>query len=878
MNNVYYASIRYTLPLLWTLFVLAQTMAVPLASQTRMDVSKYRSMLEERKGMTYADLIQEFDAGRFKDRIEYDIEGADYLDSVLKKYALTPYEQQLLRKNGFVVTERLSFKNYHDAFYDGYHKDLPVFISADAVLHAFHRTTVNVLKDVEKLVIFRRMTEAVLSTLEYLDSLPESPIAEVNQARRDAYVYLAVVGRLLESGYSEFHMSEYYFEADFSVCYTRHSAEVSEIIDLIAAEKPQDITTFTTTPRTIDFSQFKPRGHYAADSVLLWYFKAMMWLGRTEVYLTAPSGVVPPIPPEDVLRQCMMAVELATCVSASGAAPNFSQAENVLRRLVGEQDNLTLSSLINIVANQQLTSESLLDPNLLHRFQQEALDSGAAQRILSQILTDDNTSSQAVPASSFLLMGQRFTLDSYILGNLVHDKVNMRMMPLPLDAAFVLGNDSPIQLMREEIDRYRYAGDLATLRLLTESLEPEYWNASVYTSWLSAIRGASPPKDRSSLPRFMQTTAWWQKALNTQLASWAELRHDFLLYVKQSYTAGLACYYPKGWVEAVPDVYARIGRGAEILLEAITDASYELPRQHTPRNISMMKNVLASTTRTMNTLESIARKELDGAALDSTEQQLIDEWLMKKGWFPDCVKRYNGVYQSLFYNVSDEVGRQETDFIIADVHTQPTDEMGVPVGRVLHVGTGHVNMAIVVAQDPVDGCLTTYVGPVGSYYEHITEQFTRLSDEEWSALTTGNNATKTPFARPSWTNVYLANVNGEASGTEVPTLDVIMVSVQQSEAGSTMVENMSIAPNPSPGDMLVSFSVPQALPQPVSVQVVDAMGTVIATLSTHIQNEGMYYMRWNGRDAQGSSVPAATYFIVAGSGQSLVVQRAVVLR
>ncbi len=858
--------------------VLLIGLAVPLVSQTRMDVSKYRSMLEERKGMTSADLIQEFDAGRFKDRIEYDTEGADYLDSVLRKYALTPYEQQLLNKNGFVVTERLSFKNYHDAFYDGYVKDLPVFISADAVLHAFHRTTVNILKDVEKLVVFRRMTEAVLSTLEHLDSMPESPIAEVNQARRDVYVYLAVAGRLLEAGYSEFRMYEYFFEANFSVCYARHNAEVSGIIDLIAAEKPGDITTFTTTPRTIDFSQFKPRSHYAADSVLLWYFKAMTWLGRTEVYLTAPTGVVPPVPAEDVLRQCMMAVELATCASASGAVPNFNHAENVLRRLIGEQDNLTLSSLLNIVANQQVTSKSLLDSTLLHRFQQEALDSGASQQILSQILTDNNTSSQAVPASSFLLMGQRFTLDSYILGNLVHDKVNMRMMPSPLDAAFVLGNDSPIQLMRGEIDRYRYAGDLATLRLLTESLEPEYWNASVYTSWLSAIRGASPPADRSSLPRFMQTTAWWQKALNTQLASWAELRHDFLLYVKQSHTVGLACFYPKGWVEAVPDVYARIGRGAEILLAAITDASYNPPRQDPPRNIGMMRNALVNTARTMNTLESIARKELDGAELDSTEQHLIDEWLMKKGWFPDCALRFNGVYQSLFYNVSDEVGRQETDFIIADVHTQPTDEMGVTVGRVLHVGTGYVNMAIVVAQDPVDGCLTTYVGPVGSYYEHVTEQFTRLSDEEWSALTTGNNTTKTPFARPSWTNVYLANVNGEASGAEVPTLDVIMVSVQESGNGNSGVENMLLAPNPTPGDMLVSFRVPQALAQPVSVQVVDAMGTVIATLSTHIQSEGMYYMRWNGRDAQGNAVPAATYSIVAGSGSSLVVQRAVVVR
>ena len=34
----------------------------------------------------------------------------------------------------------------------------------------------------------------------------------------------------------------------------------------------------------------------------------------------------------------------------------------------------------------------------------------------------------------------------------------------------------------------------------------------------------------------MQTTAWQDKELNITLASWAELRHDTILYVKQSYT------------------------------------------------------------------------------------------------------------------------------------------------------------------------------------------------------------------------------------------------------------------------------------------------------------------------------------------------------
>jgi len=36
------------------------------------------------------------------------------------------------------------------------------------------------------------------------------------------------------------------------------------------------------------------------------------------------------------------------------------------------------------------------------------------------------------------------------------------------------------------------------------------------------------------------------KTLNTQLASWTELRHDTVLYAKQPYTASVLCSYPDG--------------------------------------------------------------------------------------------------------------------------------------------------------------------------------------------------------------------------------------------------------------------------------------------------------------------------------------------
>jgi len=56
----------------------------------------------------------------------------------------------------------------------------------------------------------------------------------------------------------------------------------------------------------------------------------------------------------------------------------------------------------------------------------------------------------------------------------------------------------------------------------------------------------------------MKTAAFWQQKMNTQLASWTELRHDNLLYAKQSYTGGTVCSYPYSFVEPFPEFYSAL--------------------------------------------------------------------------------------------------------------------------------------------------------------------------------------------------------------------------------------------------------------------------------------------------------------------------------
>jgi hypothetical protein len=88
-----------------------------------------------------------------------------------------------------------------------------------------------------------------------------------------------------------------------------------------------------------------------------------------------------------------------------------------------------------------------------------------------------------------------------------------------------------------------------------------------------------------------------------------------------------------------------------------------------------------------------------------------------------------GWYSRLYYN---EPRAVETDPVVADVHTQPTDEGGNEVGRVLHAGTGLPRQMVVTV--PTCSGPRAYVGLASRYHETVTEQWERLDDEAWAAM------------------------------------------------------------------------------------------------------------------------------------------------
>jgi hypothetical protein len=532
--------------------------------------------------------------------------------------------------------------------------------------------------------------------------------------------------------------------------------EAVRILELIRSLKqqtgsPADSTAIYGRDRAIDYSQFQPRGHYLKSAALSRYFRTMMWLGRPDTgwNLLPPdpqSGIV-----SDTPREVRDAVVLTELLKSTGSVARLRQMDDVLDFMVGESDNLSVFQMIELLDRQQIDSAGDLTWGGQVAAFQNALQTSdlGGQKIRAQwVESDPTTLNQVAPPSLFQMFGQRFTVDSFVLSKVVYDSIIFdgskveRTMPTGLDVMYALGNDSALPLLKPELNRFPYASNLYAGREFVGQFKRPFWQSNLYHIWLDAIRTLDDDlTGEKDFPEAMRTEAWQRKQLQTQLASWAELRHDTVLYAKQSYTAEVSCEYPAGFVEPYPEVYARIRFFAEEGARRIDAADFCSAEKDRAEIKRRQVDFLQQMAESLGKLEALARKEL-AAKPFSDEEQL---WLKKT---IDIRSRgsgspqYTGWYCQLFYGG----GRRsaEWDPTVVDVHTDPN------TGDVLEVAVGDCNFLVAAIDNEEDR--TVFVGPVYSYYEFPQAAAKRLTDQQWRQILRNKEVP----SRPEWTNSFQA--------------------------------------------------------------------------------------------------------------------------
>lgn len=684
----------------------------------------YQAHLAEQRDLEYPQFERELSLARPADPpLSFKPSSARYASVAQDKLALTEQERAAFQRDGVVNVDHQQRYSMASAYFAIFTRDLPLLVTTDSILHALHRSYDNVLKELE-LASFTSTLRTTLEKSHQSLRRAKGTTPKLTASYSDVDLYLTVALNLLADNAPEGKLAvPSLFDND---------AKVKQILSNVASLRLESspASELYGGRRAVDYSQFKPRGHYTESPELTRYFQTMMWLGRADTgFVIAPPDKDTGIK-ADAERELRSATLLALAVEHSGELSALDAMTQTIDFLVGGSDNLTIKQLLKAWRDAGSQDPDTLEQTGNVVLLQQKLAEQAHQQIRSQVLVPpDNAEKEAKTPELFQLFGQRFLLDSFVLSRVVYDSIWFkgkrveRLMPTGLDVMAAFGNDEAARLLRPELERFNYSSNLLAARRTVEDIPAEQFEQNVASLWLDSLRKLHDVPARGNFPEAMKRTPFLRKQLQTQLASWAELRHDTVLYGKQSYTAGILCQYPEAYVEPYPEFFARLGLLAARARQRLSALGGNAD----------MALFFANFSRTMQYLEILARKELEAKPFTAEESGFLKKTIDERG--VGCgPPTYDGWYTRLIYGGDP----QQWKPTVTDVHTDPT------TGSVLQEGVGDANFMVIAIDNQKDRAV--YVGPVYSYYEFTHEASDRLTDEQWRDAISKN----TLPARPAW--------------------------------------------------------------------------------------------------------------------------------
>jgi len=538
-----------------------------------------------------------------------------------------------------------------------------------------------------------------------------------------------------------------------------------------------------------DYSQYVPRGHYTKTERLKNYFKALMWYGRmTNLIKGSPSlpegkcvkSEVLTKPPEFISEKDAQIQTLQASILARKFALDVDTQKNwgkiyaITSYFVGFSDDLgpvEYSSALKSIFGESVDTNLLT--NKVDEIQKTIKQDFPGPKIYSGLgnakmivmpqppLTPEQINELKKQAdellantTGFRMMGQRYVVDSDLFSKIVSpysgeytgpkDKKpftyvitdmgrEVRGFPRGLDIMALFGSQRAAQIIKNsgDADYSDYQEQFDILKKEIDAIPQNDWYKNLYWNWLYVLKSLIA-KTEAGYPSFMQTSAWQDKELATALASWSELRHDTILYAKQSYSgaemgAGGGRVKIVGYVEPVPVFYSRLLNLTKMTKSGLTGL------------LSQEEWSKIGVGDAMGRFEEILSRLVDISKTELENKELTDEDYL-------FIKYFGSTLSSVSASLLASEGNVDLDMfkptLIADVHTDGNTK------KVLEEGVGYIKPMVVAYKLP-NNYILIGVGPVFSYYEFKQPMDSRLTDEKWRDMLQTN-----PPLEPEWVGSF----------------------------------------------------------------------------------------------------------------------------
>jgi hypothetical protein len=626
-----------------------------------------------------------------------------------KVHQLSKAQKSALVKNLF-----LTCPSNDEALYWVYgrndYQNLPSIVTSDNVLQIYHVFFEAALRNVEEQKLHpelqRLSADLFAQARERYQSLRGSPLAP---AALKNVAYFGVAASLVGGAPSV-------------------PSEAKGMVDreLAAIRSHRGFAMSAIFPYDLDYSQFIVRGHYTKKPILGEYFKAMMWYGLVPFAVErGQSGNF-----EVLKEQAIQSLLVARDLTDSKSFETWKRIYQVTAIFAGESNNLTPSEWI--AAADKVFGKGARVAEYANDAKLEAFVAAVkAMRQPPIVLKHRNPSGEVAGPAQLRFMGQRAIPDSRILQEL--SDPDRRPFPSPLDVMAVLGSARAAQILDSNRSVYNpkgwqgYGNARDALAASFELLPPTTWKRNLYWSWLDCLRTVVAPLPKG-YPSFMLKSAWTDKALNSALASWAELRHDTILYGMQSVAEmggdDEVPPFVKGYVEPHVALYHRLAALVRQTRDALKSRGYLVPE---------VAEQFASFEELLAFLTAVSQTELRNGALTRTQHQRIRSIEGELESLHNTIQVIQANYQQLSWDDKDIA-------LVADVHTAFGEALTVGIGRADHL----------VAFVPIEGKLYLAKGSAFSYYEFKQPISNRLTDKAWKDRL---NAGKAP-PRPHWVSSF----------------------------------------------------------------------------------------------------------------------------